>query len=111
MLLAVLLTLSFFAGILYDRWSLRLSAKRIRGHYYCNNEGIFFDDTVRKELRVSAYREMPLLLASLAGVWVLYVRPAWLISSGLLLLCAVVVLFSAGIFVSGLIRVFMHLVG
>ena len=111
MLLAILLTASFASGILYERWSFRQSAKRTSGHYYWDDDGIHFDGVTRRELRASTLREAPFLVAMIVGGGGLLLRPAWLVSSRLLVLCAVAWLFGSGMLVSGAIRAVLRFAG
>ena len=102
--LSILLIIFLFAGILYERWSFRLSARRTSGHYYWDDQGVHFDGVTKKELWSSTLREAPFLVAMIVGAGGLVLRPNWLVSSGLLPLCAAAVLFGAGMLVSGAIR-------
>lgn len=104
MLLAAVLVVSFFSGVLYDLWSLRMSARRSSARYHWSDGGVVFDDAAKRESISSAVREVPLFVAGLVGVCGLVLRPEWLVSSGLTTLCAVAVLFSAGMVVSGSVR-------
>ena len=93
-MITTLLIASLLAGILYDRWSLKVSSSRSVGNYYWDNQGVHFDDVTKRELRSSSIRELPFFFLGAFGIYGLYFRPGWLQSSVLLGLCAV----AAGIF-------------
>lgn len=103
-MLSILLIISLLAGILYERWSFSLSARRTSGRYYWDDQGVHFDGITKRELLASTLREGPFLVAVIVGAGGLVFRPNWLVSSGLLILCAVAVLFGAGMLVSGAVR-------
>lgn len=89
-MLTALLLVFFVAGVLYDRWSRKLSARGSRpaGHNRRDDSERHLATVDRKQLRASAMRELPFLLIGPVAIYVLYLRPAWLDSPPLLALCA-----------------------